>query len=185
MEHLRDSMEGIPIVDFGEYSYFIHPLTDGIPYIGPELLRDVSNEIVRRVDFDPVDRILAPEAMGLPLATALSIQVDVPMTVIRKRSYGLDGEINVAQVTGYDENELYINGIEAGHRVVVVDDVVSTGGTLSAVTDALAAIGADLERFITVFDKREDPSAPRYDDVPVDALLRVAVVGDRVEIHGR
>ena len=49
--------------------------------------------------------------MGIPLATALSIKTGIPFVVVRKRSYGLEGECQVHQQTGYSENELYINGI--------------------------------------------------------------------------
>lgn len=182
MKRLRASLDDVPIVDRGDYQYFIHPLTDGVPRVDPALLRDVASEVIRRVDFDEVDVILAPEAMGIHLATAVSLQVDVPVAIARKRSYDLPGEVSVAQVTGYSENELYINGIEPDDTVVVIDDVVSTGGTLSAITDALDAIGATLERFVVVFEKRGegDPGAP--EGVPVEVLLGVAINDGLVEI---
>lgn len=181
MDELLDSLQGVPIVDFGDYRYFVHPLTDGIPFIEPSLLRDVTNEIVRAVDFDGVDRILAPEAMGIHLGAALALQVDIPLAIARKRRYGLSGEVSVAQVTGYDENELFINGIEADHAVVVVDDVVSTGGTRRAIIEALDAIEASLEAFVTVFDKRDDPTEER-DEVEGRSLLTVIVDGDAVSV---
>lgn len=179
MERLRASLEGVPIVDFEDYRYFVHPITDGVPAVEPALLRDVTNEIVRRVDFDDVDRILVPEAMGIHVGTALSMQVDVPLAIARKRSYGLDGEVGVAQVTGYDENELYLNGIDADDAVVVVDDVISTGGTMRAIVSALDAIDADLRRFVAVFDKRPTDAIA---DEPVEplSLLRVEIVDDRL-----
>lgn len=178
MRRLRASLRDIPIVTFEDYHYFIHPITDGVPYVDPALLRDVANEIVRRVDFDPVDRILAPEAMGIHIGTAVSLQTDVALAIARKRSYDLPGEVAVAQVTGYDENELYLNGIEEGHRVVVVDDVISTGGTRQAMVEALEAVGAHLERVVVVFDKHESAPATSFDRT--EALLRVRIEDDAV-----
>ncbi len=183
MERLRDSLDGVPIVQFGEYRYFVHPITDGIPRIDPSLLRDVSMEIIRKVDFDTVDVILAPEAMGIHLATAVSLQVDVPVSIARKRSYDLDGEVSVAQVTGYDENDLYINGIEEGDWVVVIDDVLSTGGTMRAIHEAIETIGAELIRFVVIFEKADGTGREQLRGIPADSLLRVAVVDDRVEIY--
>lgn len=182
MERLRDSLTDVPIVSMDEYQYFIHPLTDGVPRIDPALLRDVTNEIIRRVAFDDIDVILVPEAMGIHLGTALSLQVDVPLAIARKRSYGLDGEVSVAQVTGYDENDLYINGIDAEDRVLVVDDVISTGGTMSALIDAVTKIGAQLEQIIVVFEKDGGKPAAIPESAPVDSLLGVSIVDDRVEI---
>ena len=47
--------------------------------------------------------------MGIHLATALSLEVGVPFVVVRKRKYGLPGELAVHQTTGYSKGELYIN----------------------------------------------------------------------------
>lgn len=183
MDRLRASLVDVPIVDFDEYRYFVHPLTDGIPRIEPSLLRDVTNEIIRRVEFDQVDLIVTPEAMGIHLATALSLQVDLPVTIARKRSYDLPGEVNVAQATGYSENDLYLNGIDPGDRVVVVDDVISTGGTMAAMVEAIETIGADLERYVVVFEKRTDEGRPRPIISAREALLRVDIEGDRVVVE--
>lgn len=180
MDRLRDSLADVPIVAFDEYRYFVHPITDGIPEIEPALLRDVANEIVRRVDFDGVDRIVAPQSMGIHIGTAVSLQTDVPLTIARKRSYGLEGEVSVAQVTGYDENELFLNGVTADDTVVVVDDVISTGGTQRALLSALAETGAEVRRFVAVFDKREDPTDPGFPLEDATALLTVALDGDSV-----
>lgn len=188
MDRLLASLADVPIVDFGDYRYFVHPITDGVPYVEPSLLRDVTNEIVRRVDFDGVDRILVPEAMGIHLGTACALQVDVPLAIARKRSYAMEGEVSVAQTTGYAENDLYLNGIDPEHTVVVIDDVVSTGGTKDAIIEALETIGATLEAFVVVFDKRDTTADPE----PLadgTALLTVAiedgevVVLDRMEPH--
>lgn len=182
MDRLRASLSDVPIVDFGEYRYFVHPLTDGIPRIDPRLLREVAREIVRLVDFDDVDVILAPESMGIHIATALSLQTDVPVSIARKREYGLDGEVGVAQSTGYSENELYLNGITAEDRVVVVDDVISTGGTQAALSAAIDAIGATLERYVVVFEKDDGTGELASTAPTVDALLGVTLEGDRVEV---
>lgn len=182
MDRLRESLVGVPIVDFDEYSYFVHPMTDGIPEIDPALLRDVTREIIRVVDFDDVDVILAPESMGIHIATALSLQVDVPVSIARKREYGLDGEVSVAQTTGYSENELYLNGIGPEDTVVVVDDVISTGGTKAALTKAIEATGATLERYVVVFEKYDGEGEPPSAAAGVDALLGVSIDDDRVQV---
>lgn len=178
MKRLRASLADAPVVQFDDYAYFVHPITDGIPTVDPSLLREVTNAIVTRIDIDAIDRIVAPEAMGIHLGTALSLHTDVPMTIARKRSYGLDGEVGVAQVTGYDENELYLNGIDGDDTVVVVDDVISTGGTRAAIVDAIEAIGADLERYVVVFDKHDTPVDETLE--ATDALLRVQIQDDAV-----
>lgn len=182
MDRLRASLADVPIVDFDDYRYFVHPMTDGIPAVDPALLRDVATAIIRRVDFDAVDVILAPESMGIHIATAVSLQVDVPVSIARKRHYGLDGEVSVAQTTGYGENELYLNGIDASDRIVVIDDVISTGGTMAAIAEAIDAIGATLERYVVVFEKAAEGENRPSSDPHVEALLGVSIDGDHVVI---
>ena len=48
MEHLIGSLENAPVVDRGEYEYFVHPVTDGIPLVEAELMREIGEEINRK-----------------------------------------------------------------------------------------------------------------------------------------
>ena len=59
------------------------------------------------------------------------------------------------QTTGYSEKELYINGLKRGDRVIVLDDVVSTGGTLRAIVKALKGMGVDVRDIIVVVKKTD------------------------------
>ncbi len=80
----------------GEYSYFVHPVSDGIPEMKPEILREIVEVIKDNSDLD-IDKIVCIEAMGIHLATALSLETNIPFVVIRKREYGLPGEVPVFQ----------------------------------------------------------------------------------------
>ena len=140
LENLRRSLEAAPIVKMGDYDYFVHPVTDGIPFMECEVMKEIIDRMQNMGDFD-CDYIVAPEAMGIPLAVPLSLRTGIPYNVVRKRRYQLPGEVSVHQVTGYSEKEMYINGIKSGDRVVIVDDVISTGGTMRALVTGLPADG--------------------------------------------
>ena len=141
-DQLIKSLQKAPIVKKGEYNYVIHPITDGVPYISPDLLMEVTAAMKTYImKCSPFDRLVTMEAMGIPLATALSMDLGIPFTIIRKREYGLPGEISVEQVTGYSKSKLYVNGLKRGDRIVIVDDVLSTGGTLRAVLSVFKKIG--------------------------------------------
>ena len=150
---LTKTLEDSPIVKKGEYNYFVHPIADGIPEIQPELLLEVTDYINSLIYEDELDRIVTIESMGIPIGTALSLQTGLPLTVIRKRQYGLPGEITVDQKTGYSEGKLYINGVNKGDRILIVDDVISTGGTLRSVIDALNTVGAVICDTIVIIEK--------------------------------
>lgn len=181
MERLRKSLHDAPIIDKDGYDYLVHPISNGVPTLDPELLREVVVGITRNVDLH-VDKIVAPEAMGIHIATALSLQTDIPLVVIRKRAYGLDGEVALHQETGYSESEMYINDVSEGDSVLIVDDLLSTGGTLTAICDALDKIGADISDIVVAL-RKAGPSS--LDDTEYDAisLLDITVDEAGVTIH--
>ncbi len=168
------------MVRIGDYHYFVHPITDGIPHMDPALLQEVVDAMLAIGDFQ-CDRILAPEAMGIHLAVPISMRTGVPYSVVRKRGYGLEGETNIAQSTGYSRSDMYINGLKKGDRVTIVDDVLSTGGTLKALVSALKErMGVEVVDIIMVFEKTERKKEMEEEmGIPVKTLLKVDVVDGR------
>jgi adenine phosphoribosyltransferase len=180
MERLAQSLRDAPIIRKGEYEYFVHPISDGVPMLEPSLLREIVIGIIRKADLDGVDKIVTPAAMGIHISTAVSLMTDIPVVVIRKRQYGLDGEVSLAQVTGYSENEMYLNDVDSDDRVLLLDDVLSTGGTLNGITTALEEIGADIADIVAVIKKVGGENA--MDDYGVKTLINVDVVSGEVVI---
>ena len=177
---LTEAFLNSPVVDMNGYKYFINPVSDGIPRTDSELLEEIVEGMVERSDRD-YDIILAPEAMGIPLAVGISLRTGIPYSVIRKRRYGLEGEIALDQSTGYSKAPMYINGVKPGDRVAIVDDVVSTGGTLRAVVDALGSEGVTVSEISVVFNKSEDiDSISRELGVPIRYLISVGVTDEGV-----
>ena len=76
----------------GNYPYFVNSVSDGNPRITKELLDEITDNILKISDLD-CDLILAPEAMGIQYAAALTIRTGIPFQVIRKRGYGFPDEI--------------------------------------------------------------------------------------------
>jgi adenine phosphoribosyltransferase len=185
MDLLAQSLREAPIIEKGDYEYFVHPISDGVPMLDPKLLREIAVGIIRKADLDGVDKIVTPAAMGIHISTAVSLMTDIPLVVIRKRQYGLDGEVSLAQVTGYSENEMYMNDVYEGDRVVLLDDVLSTGGTLKAITQALSDTGADVADIVAVIKKAGGEN--EVADHGVKTLINVEVVDGEVVItdeHG-
>jgi len=185
LDRLRASLPECPIVRFGDYQYFVHPITDGIPLGRPEVLDEVLTELARIGHWKECDKIVTPESMGFPLAAGLSLRVHKPYVFIRKRRYGLPGEVSLKQLTGYSKTDMFINNIHKGDRVVFVDDVISTGGTLIAIVKALRTIGAEIVDTLIVFEKtREKARLERELDLNIRTLLRVDVVQGKLVERG-
>ncbi|MCK4455114.1 MAG: purine phosphoribosyltransferase family protein [Thermoplasmata archaeon] len=183
LEKLKESMDGCPVVKFGDYEYFVHPITDGIPLGDPEVLEEVTEAMISVANLD-CDKIVTAESMGFPLATSLSLATGIPYVFIRKREYGLPGEISVKQVTGYSGSDMFINSIGEGDRVVFVDDVLSTGGTLRAIVQALRTLKAVLVDIVIVFNKNENKAELEKElDMRIHTLLDVRVRDGKTEYN--
>lgn len=115
LEEVIKSLEASPVVKKGDYDYFVNPISDGVPTMDPKMLRELSLSVYKHANLD-IDKIVAVEAMGIHLATALSLATDIPFAIIRKRQYGLEGETEVYQKTGYGSSNLYINDIHKGEK---------------------------------------------------------------------
>jgi adenine phosphoribosyltransferase len=182
MNILEETLKSCPIVKRGEYNYFIHPISDGVPLMKPELLRYVATKIIKTCDMD-VDKIVTAEAMGIPIVTTISLFTDLPYVIMRKREYLLNGEIPVHQETGYSKGELYLNGVYNGDDVLIIDDVLSTGGTMIAIIKALEKAGANIKDIVCVIErgngKEEVKEKTGYD---VKTLVKIDVVDGKVVI---
>jgi adenine phosphoribosyltransferase len=184
LERLRQSLYEAPIVKKGDYDYVIHPITDGVPYIAPELLKEVTDELKKHIKrCGKFDRIVTMEAMGIPLASALSLDMGIPFTIIRKREYGLPGEVSIEQVTGYSKSKMYINGLKKGDTIILVDDVLSTGGTLKAVLYVLKEMGVIVKGVFIAINKgccKEEIT--KIYNVPITTIVDIEVVDGKVII---
>jgi orotate phosphoribosyltransferase len=89
------------------------------------------------------DRLAGPELGAVPLAAAASLSCGIPFLIVRNatKDYATQG---------------LIEGVfEAGERVLVIEDVVTTGGALIAAIEALRAAGLVVEHALCVLDREE------------------------------
>lgn len=181
---LKKSLLSVPIIHRGKYPYMIHPLSDGFPFISPDLLAEVVCDLKKMIEpFTPFDKIVTVEAMGIPIATLLSKEMNVPFMIIRKRCYGLADEICMQQETGYSRSGLFINGIQKNDTIVLVDDIISTGGTLQAIIQTLKAMNVTIKAGFVIIDKGNNTEdIIKKTCVPIHSLVRITIQNNEVVI---
>ncbi len=150
----------LPIVDVGGVSVALLNLLGDT-----ELVEAAATALADKMP-EGVEALVTPEVKAVPLAHALSRITGVPYVVIRKteKPY-MVGAISrtVVSITTGKPQDLVLDGGDVprlrGRRVAIVDDVVSTGGTLHGLVDLLAHVGADVVTTMVVFtegDSRDD-----------------------------
>jgi adenine phosphoribosyltransferase len=182
LEALKASLAESIIVKRVDYDYMVHPITDGIPRVDPKVLAEVTDAILEIGNFD-CDYIMTVEALGIPLATAVSLKTGKPFNVVRKKMYGLPEEVSLTQVTGYSKANLFINGVKAGDTVVIIDDVVSTGGTLWALVEALKKMYVKIADIIVVIERTDKKAEiERKIGHSIKTLVKVEIVNGKVVV---
>jgi adenine phosphoribosyltransferase len=180
LETIRDDLRKAVVVRIpskqGYYDYIVNPLSSGVPEIPTEALWGCAFEVARVSDVKRSNKIVTPEAMGIQIATALSLVTGVPMLVIRKKSYMLPTEIKIVKRTGYAEEVMYANGLTPGDSVLLVDSIIATGGTYVAIIKELLSHGIKLADAVSVIERAEFKGVERVEKetgVKVKTLIRL------------
>ena len=116
-----------------------------------ELVERCADALLSRMPQEGVDLLVCLEAKGIPLTHALARRLGLDYVTVRKsvKSYMEDPlVVEVRSITTQAPQTLVLDGVDRrrlrGRRVGVVDDVVSTGGSLRAVETLLAKAGAQV-----------------------------------------
>jgi adenine phosphoribosyltransferase len=177
------SLETAQIMDRKGYPYVIHPLTDGVPRCDPRLLQAWVAWASAQPEVKSATLLVAPEAMGLPLVAPLAIATGLPYVVIRKRKYDMPGEEVAYCETGYGEACLHINDVWPDDNVLIIDDVVSTGGTLGAILATLKNMAVPVAGALVFLDKGGKTRKLSADhNVPIRVMRRVVVDQGKVRV---
>ena len=77
---------------------------------------------------------------------------------------------------------MYLNDLNQGERVAIVDDVLSTGGTLEAVIEGVRRAGAEVAEIIAVVEKGDGLRRLHgmYPDIRIQSLVRLEMDGDKI-----
>ena len=108
--------------------------------------RRAVDELVQPWAGNKIDKVAGIEARGFILGGAVAHQVSAGFVPIRKRGKLPHTTVRIAYSLEYglDEMEMHADAILPGERVVLVDDLIATGGTAEGAVKLLRQIGADV-----------------------------------------
>lgn len=190
-EEFERSLENSEVIILNDYKYFINPLTDGVHPITPDLLKSAAEKLSRFILFDDLincNKLVTPEAMGIPITTMVSNITKIPFLIVRKRKYGLKGELHIEQVTGYSRNDMYLNGVNPNDNIIIIDAILSTGGTIKGLLEAIQKCGAKIISVIVLVNKNTtniEKEIEQKFQVPVRYLYKTKIENNRVVICQR
>src|SRR5215467_8136349 len=137
--------------------------------------RRAVDELVQPWAGGKIDKVAGIEARGFILGGAVAHQVSAGFVPIRKK-----GKLPYTRVTigysleyGIDELEMHEDAVEKGDRVVLVDDLIATGGTAEGAVKLLRQLGANVLAACFIIDLPDLGGAAKLRklDVPVRTLV--------------
>ena len=112
------------------------------------------NELVTRYAGVKIDRVAGIEARGFIVGAALAYQLGLGFVPIRKKgklpaeTVGHDYELEY----GTDRVEMHVDAVSQGERVLLVDDLIATGGTAGAACKLIESMGGKIVECCFVID---------------------------------
>src|SRR5881392_3628225 len=171
-EHdLKDSIRSIP--DYPKPGIVFRDITTLLG--NARAFRRAVDELVQPWAGMKIDKVAGIEARGFILGGAVAHQVSAGFVPIRKK-----GKLPYKRVTigysleyGIDEMEMHEDAVEKGERVVLVDDLIATGGTAEGAVKLLRQMGAQVLAACFIIDLPDLGGADKLRklDVPVRTLI--------------
>jgi adenine phosphoribosyltransferase len=141
--------------------------------------RRAVDELVHPYAGGKVDKVAGIEARGFILGGAVAHQLSAGFVPIRKRGKLPHKTVRVSYLLEYgsDEIEMHADALVKGERVVLVDDLIATGGTAGAAVELLRQLGAEVIAACFIIDLPELGGAEKLRALGVNVRTLMAFEG--------
>jgi len=141
----------------------------------PRAFRRAVDELVQPWAGSKIDKVAGIEARGFIIGGAVAHQVSAGFVPIRKKGKLPHQTVSMTYLLEYgsDEMEMHVDAISKGDRVILVDDLIATGGTAEGAVKLLRQVGAEVLAACFIIDLPELGGADRLRkfNVPVRTLV--------------
>jgi len=145
----------------------------------PEAFQLAIDVFVERYKDKKIDCIVGVDARGFVLGPPIALALKVPFVMLRKKGKmpnAITGKEYSKEYAGNDSLSIPRGSVQPGDRVVVIDDLVATGGTLVASVDLVKTLGGEVVECACVVELKFLNAAQKFkehghDDVPIWALM--------------
>ena len=141
--------------------------------------RRAIDELVQPWSGSKIDKIAGMEARGFILGGAVAHQLSAGFVPIRKKGKLPHAKVSIAYSLEYglDEMEIHEDAIKPGERVLLIDDLIATGGTAEGACKLLKQVGAEIVAACFIIDLPELGGAQKLRDLGVPVRTLIAFEG--------
>jgi adenine phosphoribosyltransferase len=170
MDELKSLIREVP--DFPKPGINFYDITTLLKH--PQGLRRTVDALATEYEGEKVDTVIGIEARGFIFAPALAYHLGAGFVPVRKPrklpaecvsvSYDLE--------YGQDTLEIHRDAVGQGHRVLIADDLLATGGTARAVIDLVEGLGGEVAGLVFVVELEFLPGRKKLDGYDVRSLIK-------------
>jgi adenine phosphoribosyltransferase len=170
MKELESYVRSIP--DFPEPGIVFRDVTSVLQdKDGLRLAIDRMQELLEGLEFD---MIIGPESRGFIFGVPIAYNLNKAFIPIRKKgklpceTISMDYDLEYGRAT----IEIHKDAIKPGQKVVIVDDLIATGGTIEAITKLIELLGGEVVKIIFLMELKGLKGREKLSEYNVDAVIQ-------------
>lgn len=166
--NLKDHIRSIP--DFPKPGILFYDISTLLQHA--EAWAATVDRLAEQVSVYEPDRLIGIESRGFLVAAPLALKLGIGFTMVRKKDK-LPGETishTYDLEYGTDTIEIQADALKNGQRVVLMDDLLATGGTAAAAVELLGRVGADVAAAAFIIELNFLQGRSKL-DIPVHSLI--------------
>ena len=170
MDNLKKLIREVP--DFPKPGINFYDITTLLKH--PEGLRDTVDALAAEFEGQKIDSVIGVEARGFIFAPALAYHLSAGFVPVRKPKK-LPAEcvsISYDLEYGQDTLQMHRDAVGDGHRVIIADDLLATGGTARAVVDLVEQLGGTVVGLVFVVELEFLPGREKLAGYDVRSLIK-------------
>ena len=170
MDQLKSLIREVP--DFPKPGINFYDITTLLKH--PEGLRKTVDALAAAFEGEQVDTVIGIEARGFIFAPALAYHLGAGFVPVRKpRKLPAEcAAISYDLEYGQDTLEIHRDAVGQGHRVLIADDLLATGGTARAVVDLVEQLGGTVAGLVFVVELEFLPGRKKLEGYDVRSLIK-------------
>ncbi|HEV7398031.1 MAG TPA: adenine phosphoribosyltransferase [Pyrinomonadaceae bacterium] len=170
MDDLKNLIREVP--DFPKPGINFYDITTLLKH--PDGLRKTVDALAAEYEGAKVDTVIGVEARGFIFAPALAYNLGAGFVPVRKpRKLPAEcASISYDLEYGQDTLEIHKDAVGQGHRVIIADDLLATGGTAKAVCDLVEGLGGTVAGLVFVVELEFLPGRKKLDGYDVRSLIK-------------
>lgn len=150
MEHLKEIIREVP--DFPKPGINFYDITTLLQ--DPVGFKETIDALVEAVKDEKIDTVIGIESRGFIFGTPIAYALGAGFVPVRKPNKLPWEKVAVSYDLEYGQDtvEMHKDAVGDGHRVLIVDDLLATGGTARAVADLVEKVGGNIAKILFVVE---------------------------------